>query len=169
MDTAIIVAFVAVGITCVSSIIDAIQTMHIRKVQNQLAEATSLWKGKGDLGDQLGEYLMERESEDKPTNMEVLGSVLGSSMVKSMNATTAGVKSGDVRLQKSVDNQVFEAVKGSDPNLALISSVLDKLGLGELATPELLPYAARAIQKFGLHDGGSLPSRSSNRNSFGIE
>lgn len=72
-------------------------------------------------------------------------------------------KSADTRHQQMVEGRVFDAAKQQIPELSLILKALDSFGLGDLATPEELPYLMRAAQKYGLFDmlsglkGGKLP------------
>jgi hypothetical protein len=59
-------------------------------------------------------------------------------------------KSGEVRHMKAIEKRVFEAIKEKSPELKLALGALDKLGLGDLATPENLPALIQVANKYGL-------------------
>jgi hypothetical protein len=155
---ALLAAFIAIGVGAVSLWIDSHQWRAIKVIGNNVQNAITEWQGKGEIGTQIGNWLLASEKEGEPSNIDVLSNMVGLAMAKGMRNAYAGEKSGDVRLQKGIDQRVFDAVKEANPELNLISVGLEKLGLGDLATPELLPYAAKALGKYLPKDllGGQI-------------
>lgn len=62
-------------------------------------------------------------------------------------------KSGVARHEKMIEGRVFDALKENSPELQLGITALDKLGLGDLATPENMPALLKVAQKYGIFDG----------------
>ena len=162
MDNSLLVALVCAVVSTVvalcSLITDRLQWGVLRYIKAEFDTRAKQWEANGSVGEQLGEWILASKNPDEPCNGEVIGSIIGSSMAKSMRNAYAGEKSGDVRLQKGIDGKVFEAIQDANPEMKLIGTALDRLGLGDLNTPELLPYAAKALGKYVPKDllGGQV-------------
>ena len=59
-------------------------------------------------------------------------------------------KSGEVRHEKMLEKRVFDAAMEKSPEMKIGMQVLDKLGLGDLATPENIPALFKLADKYGL-------------------
>ncbi len=167
LETALVVAFIAVGITAVSSVIDFIQTWHIRKVQNKLDEVSALWQGKGDIGDQFGKWLLFRESTEKPSNLQVCAIEVGSQIASSIRGSVMGSASGEARHLKGIEAKVMDLMEPDAPEMKLAKSILERIGL----PIEELPYVIQTLQKYGHMNpqGFQGNNGSKSKNVFGIE
>jgi hypothetical protein len=146
LETAILVAFIAVGITAVSSIVDFIQTYHIRKVQNKLNEVSEIWEEGGSVGDQFGKWLLAKEAPDKPTNLEACASLVGHQIASSFSMGLKGIASGESRTLRSVERQVMESLE--DPQVKQLLDYCDRAGIPR----ELAGTAYDILQKRGYLD-----------------
>lgn len=168
METAITIAFIAVGITAVSSLVDFIQTWHIRKVQNKLEEVSTLWQSKGDIGDQFGKWLLFREATDKPSNLQVCANEVGSQIAASIRGSVMGSASGEARHLKGIEAKVMDLMEPDAPEMKLAKKIMDRIGL----PTEELPYVIQTLQKYGHMGSPGVPrnnSSNSKTNPFGIE
>lgn len=99
------------------------------------------------------------EPDENGKNMvDAIGERLGASIKGGL----MGHASGEARHEKALEKRVFEAVKEKSPELKIGLEVLDKFGLGDLATPENMPALLELADKYGLF--GMLkgnPSKSS--------
>lgn len=160
MDTSLLVALVCAVIStfvaAAALVTDRLQWGILKYIKTEFDVRAKQWEQNGTFGEQLNSWLFakEKEGSDEPTNLELITDMIGSRFYHSVNASLAGARSGDVRLQKAVDNRVFDAVKDNNPELKLLTTILEKLGLGDLTTPELLPLAASSVQKLGLFNNG---------------
>jgi len=148
MEPIIFVAVVALVITLISSAVDMLQTFGIFRLKHRIESAEKQWNERGDIGAQIGDWLLASEKDGEPSNIDVLSNMVGLAMAKGMRNAYAGEKSGDVRMQKGIDGKVFEAIQDANPEMKIIGTALEHLGLGDLNTPELLPYAAKALGKY---------------------
>lgn len=119
-------------------------------LRRQIRQEHDWVDSRGTVGEQIGAWLLFRESEEEPTNLDVVASRVGSAMVSSINRVEGGLKSGEVRHQNMVDNKILAAVKVHNPDVADINFWLEKLGLGELASPEEIKYVMRSLERLGL-------------------
>lgn len=117
----------------------------------------------GTAGEQIGEWLLASESEESPCNLDVLASRFASAMVGNLNRVEAGMKSGEVRHLRAIDNRVLEAVKTNNPDIRVATRILEELGLGDLTeNQEDLKYV---LEKYGGmlgmgNNGGDQPGQS---------
>jgi hypothetical protein len=156
LDATIIFAIVVLVITAFGSLVDLYQTRTILSMGRRLEAADKLFQERGDAGEQIGGWLMNSDREDKLSNLEVMGAVVGSAMAKSMKASIAGEKSGDVRLEQGIEKKFQDYMKQIDPNLKDLSDLGDLLGVA----PEHLGILARIVQRYAPRAlaGGSLNS-----------
>jgi len=160
MELALTVAFIAVILTSASSIIDFIQTWHIREVQNQLKSAQKRWDERGGIGDQLGDWLLEKRPEDQLSNLEFLSAKVGQTLYASLRSGSAAVSSGEKRHENMVENRTLEALEASDPEMKMLKSVFERLGLDDLWNPSDIPAVVNVLRKHGVFgQAGSNPSR----------
>jgi hypothetical protein len=75
-------------------------------------------------------------------------------------------KSGEVRHEAALEKRVFTAALDHSPELKVGMSVLEKLGLGDLATPENLPALLSLANKYGLF--GMLKGNSPGESRSGV-
>lgn len=122
------------------------EVYSIRSFNKKFNERAQWYEERGSLGDQLGTWLLSSEGEDKPSNLDVLTSAAGAAFYRSSTASLAGLKSGEVRHFQKVEDDVFNSLLDSDPDVKFIAGLLEKAGLGEYVNPKDLPYI---IQKFG--------------------
>lgn len=173
MDSTLIIALVCAVVStfvAVAALItDRLQWSILKYIKTEFDTRAKQWEQNGTFGEQLNSWLFAKEKDEDETNLEIITSMIGKTFYASVNSSLAGQKSGDVRLQQSVDNRVFDAVKENNPELKLLVTVLEKLGLGDLTTPELLPLAASSVQRLGLFNNGSSLSSASKGNPFKVE
>jgi hypothetical protein len=151
LELALSVALVAAVISCIVAfaalVTDRLQWGILKYLKSMFEATSKKWEENGTIGEQLGNWLMFTEKEGEPTNLQVIAQAAGQAMFASANASMKGQMSGDVRHQKGVDGQIFEALENANPQMKAITIFLDKLGLGDLATPEELPYVLNWLQK----------------------
>jgi len=87
------------------------------------------------------------EPDENGQNMvDQIGARLGASIKGSF----MGQKSGEVRHEKMLEKRVFTAAVENVPELKIGLAALDKLGLGDIATPENAPALLSLANKYGL-------------------
>lgn len=153
LDATIIFAVVVLVITAFGSLIDLYQTRTILSMGRRLEAADKLFQERGDAGEQIGGWLMQSDREDKLTNLEVMAVSVGSSIAKSMKASIAGERSGDVRLEQGIEKKFQDYMKTIDPNLKDLSDLGELLGVA----PEHLGILGRIVRRYapGAFAGGS--------------
>ena len=157
MDTALIVAFIAVGITSVSSIVDFIQTWHIRKVQTRLDSAAKIWEQNGTFGEQINAYLLAQEAPDKPTNLDILAGRFGQAFYASLRSGNAAALSVESRQMKAIDKQIINGAEDISPEISIGMKILSQLGFDVPSlSPEQLGYALNKVKKMGILPGGNM-------------
>lgn len=159
METALLVAFIAVGITAISSVVDFIQTWHIRKVQNKLNEVSGQWQEQGGIGEQFGEYLLSRETPDAPSNLQIMAVQVGSQIAASIKGSFMGVQSGESRHLKQIEGKVISALEPDAPEMKLAQEVMNRIGL----PADELPAVLAVLQKYGYLAQGKLPQNNGGR------
>lgn len=168
MDIALIIALVAAVsstlVAFVALITDRLQWGILKYIKSEFELRAKQWEENGSVGDQIGNWLTFTEKEGEPTNLEVLAQTAGRAMFSSASASMKAGMSGDVRHQNGIDKQLFAAMQNSNPEMKAISVFLDKLGLGDLASPEEMPYVINWLQKNQLlgkaqNNGYQLSSR----------
>lgn len=138
-----------------------IEVLSIRHIDKRFQAETDAWKERGDLGEQLGGWLLAKEAEDKPSNLEILTQLTGQNLAKSMRLSAAAEVSGDVRHEKAIENRVMEAVKTNMPD-SEVFWILEKLGLADVTSPEDIAIVMRVVKRLGLDkilSGGQGQSR----------
>ena len=125
----------------------------------------------GTAGEQIGEWLLASESEESPSNLDVLVSRFASAMVGNINRVEAGMKSGEVRHLRAIDSRVLEAVKTNNPDIRVATRILEELGLGDLTeNQEDLKYV---LEKYGgmlgMGNNGNPMQRSQSRSQYKLK
>lgn len=115
---------------------------------------------RGTIGEQFGVWLMEKESdaEDSPTRLEALSHIVGKTLFRTQRFSDMQVKSVDAAHFNKIDAQVFEALQENNPEMRIISRVLEELGLGDLVNEKDLPYI---VEKYGATLGLGTAEQSS--------
>ena len=87
------------------------------------------------------------EPDDQGRNMvDALGERLG----RSIKGGLMGHASGEARHEKMLEKRVIGALMDNSPEMKIGMQVLDKFGLGDIATPENLPALLNLANKYGL-------------------
>jgi len=168
-DISTVLAFGTLGLVAVTWITDYFQWRGIRNLDKRLEEEAKVWTERGDIGEQLGAWLLNKEAEDKPSNLEILTALTGQNLAKSMRLSAAAEISGDVRHEKAIENRVMEAVKTSMPD-SEVFWVLEKLGLADLTSPEDVAVVMRVVKRLGIDKvlGGVPQGKGKGGNGEGI-
>ena len=154
MDLASILLFLLIGI---------LEIVSVWLVRSRLKYEHDFMVERGTAGEQLGEWLMTKESdaEDAPMMLDVLAARIGRMMFQAQRAVTGQEHSVEARHFNSVDEKVFEALKNNNPEVRIIANVLEQLGLGDLVNEKDLPYI---MQKYGKTMGlGQIQGSSNER------
>lgn len=146
MEIALLIALAAIGIAILSAFWDAIATLFQRKILHELQESIAMWKDKGDIGEQIGEWLLETEGEGKPTNLEILSQHVGSNLYLSMRNAGAAAMSGDSRHNKMVEGRVVDALEEGQPELKVLRSFAEQIGLDVSDVPAII----QVLQKYNM-------------------
>lgn len=103
---------------------------------------------RGTIGEQFGEWLMEKESEDEdaPTRLQALALIVGKTFFRTQRFSLQQVDSVESRRRNTVDSKIFEALKEGNPEVKIVSRILEEMGLGDLVNEKDLPYI---MQKYG--------------------
>lgn len=124
-----------------------IELASIFFIDRRLSREHNWLEKRGTFGDQIGEWLLESDGEGQPNNLDVLSSRFASAMVGNINRVDAGMKSGEVRHQKMIDNKIFGAMSAQNPDMRIVTRILTELGLEDLANAEDLPYVLNWLRK----------------------
>lgn len=155
MDAVTVIAVVAAVVSTVGLIsfglVDVLQWRGIRALKSMAENQAKIWEERGSMGEQIGEWLMEPSGDGKPSNLEVLASVVGVNVATSMRNSVAGQLSGDVRLEKSIEKRVQDYFVNIDPQLKDLSSFAELLGIPQ----EHLGLLARVLQRVAPQLGGA--------------
>jgi len=95
------------------------------------------------------EGLMEtffKPDEEGSSVIDAIGERLG----RSIKGGLMGHASGEARHEKMLETRVVGALVESSPELKIGMVALEKLGLGDIATPENLPALLSLANKYGL-------------------
>jgi len=124
-----------------------IELASIFFIDRRLSREHNWIEERGTLGDQLGAWLLESDGEGQPTNLDVVSRRFASAMVGNINRVDAGMKSGEVRRQKMIDNKIFGAMNAKNPEMRVVTRLLEEIGLEDLANAEDLPYVLNWLRK----------------------
>lgn len=128
LDLPILVAICAIVVTFAALCVDAIQTRSIGKI-NAKVEAFQA----GNIGEQLGEWLLARqegkdpEGHEFPTNLEACASLVGRQIAGSFSMAAKGIVSGESRTLRSVEKAVLEGLQ--TPEAKALLSFCDQIGI----------------------------------------
>jgi len=143
MDTILLLSLGVFLLGAVDFITNFRQWHTIKRLQSVLDSEIGQWKEKGTVGEQIGEWLMEKEP-DKPSNLEILGAVAGSSMATSMRMSMAGEKSGDARLEQGIEKRFQDYMISIDPNLKDLAQLAEVIGID----PKYLSILGKVVSKY---------------------
>jgi len=129
-----------------------VELASILFIDRRLTREHDFLEERGTFGDQLNDYLIDKDTPEGPTNLEVITDVFASRLVTGMKAQTAGIASGDSRRASMVTNKVFDYIAANNPDIALARKIGEKLGLED----EDLELVIHALRKFG---GGIVGSQ----------
>lgn len=146
MDATSIVALVALLVALIAT---SVEYLSFRGISQKIDEERAKHDAKGSIGEQIGDWLLYRENEGEPSNLDVVADRVAHAMVVGVSAQAAGLASGDSRRKSMVENKLFNAVSNANPNMKVIGMILEKLGLEELNSPELMPYVIDFFRKNG--------------------
>ena len=151
LDISILVAILAVIVTAAAVFIDALQTRSIRKI-NLKVEAFE----QQDIGASFGEWLLTKEKEDSPTNLEAMASLVGKQIAGSFSMGLKGIASDESRTIRAVEQKLMEGLQ--TPESKALIELADRLGIDRSLAGTLLDV----LQKRGLN-----PEQLLNRNNGG--
>jgi len=149
LDLATLIIFLLIGV---------LEIVSVWLVNRRLKFEHDFMVERGTAGDQLGEWLTSKESdeEDAPMMIDVLAARVGKMFFQSQRFTTMQEGSVEARHFNNVDEKVFEALKNNNPEVRIVARILEELGLGDLVNEKDLPYV---MQKYGRTLGlGQNPS-----------
>lgn len=161
-DLSILVAICAVGVTAAALFIDALQTRAIRRINRRIETESKTFEERGSIGDQFGDWLLEPADDkpDSPTNLQVCASQVGSVIAHSFSMGLKGIKSGDERLERSLERKIIEGVQ--TPETKAILAACERFGIDPQYASLVIPIA----NKLGLlpnilkNDGSQEASKS---------
>lgn len=115
----------------------------------------------GNIGDQLGEWLLDTEGPDQPTNLEKCSSLVGKQIAGSFSMGLKGIASGESRTIKSVEKALLEGMQ--TPETQALLEATDRLGLPRELAGILYDVAERRglldkVLKNNGHTGGDKTS-----------
>jgi len=149
LDISILVAILAVIVTAAAVFIDALQTRSIRKI-NLKVEAFE----QQDIGASFGEWLLTKEKEDSPTNLEAMASLVGKQIAGSFSMGLKGIASGESRTVRGVQQKMMEALQ--DPEIEKLLGFCDSAGIDRGLADVVLNIAKQGgyLDKLLKKDGG---------------
>ena len=148
------------------------QWRTIKNLQGVLNDKIGLWEERGDIGQQFGNFLMAREAQDKPTNLQIMATEVGQTLYASLRSGANAALSGDKRHENMVENKTLEALEASDPEMKVLKGIFERLGLDDMWNPDDIPSVVNVLRKHGVLGGGNgaiAPRGNSRSNSMVIE
>ena len=113
----------------------------------------------GRIENTLGIFL--EPGEDGKTGLDMIGEKLG----RSIKGGLMGHASGEARHEKMLETRVIGALMDKSPEMKIGMQVLEKFGLGDIATPENIPALLSLANKYGLF--GMLKGNPSQSEGYG--
>jgi len=156
------VAFAALLIAFFGAIVEI---YSIRAIDKRLQREHNWMEERGTAGEQFGEWLLYRENEKEPSNIEVLADTVVSRLGEHQRFSAMQEASVDSRIQNKYDEKVMQALKQQIPiGYRILMKVAEQLGFDLediIEKDELAPFIA-SLQKHNvpLMFGGESPSSS---------
>lgn len=100
----------------------------------------------GNIGDQFGAWLLNKDAEDQPTNLEKCASVTAHQIAQSVTMAARGVVSGESRLARGVEQKIMEGLES--PETKALLEFLDGVGVNR----EYAGIAYDILEKRGYLD-----------------
>lgn len=134
-------------------LVGMLEIVSILVVNRKIDKEHDFMLERGTAGEQLGEWLVYREAEGEPTNIQVLTRLIASELHQTMKYSAAGKASVDARIQNKYDDQVMAALKSKVPvGYKILMRIAEELGFdleGIIEADELGPWIA-SLNKAGV-------------------
>jgi len=159
------VAFAALLIAFFGALVEI---YSIRAIDKRLQREHNWMEERGTAGEQFGQWLLYKENEKDPTNIEVLADTVVSRLGEHQRFSSMQEASVDARIQNKYDAKVMEALKKQVPiGYRLLMKVAEQLGfdLEEIISSDELGPFLRSLQKYNIpvmyggEMGSEYPSR----------